>query len=64
MTNPSERSTYGQTTGQASASASAGEPGSVHGANPTLARIADGEDGHRHHDVAEKAPTDKDAPRR
>ena len=65
VVNPSERSTYGQTTGgQASASASAGNQGSAHGANPTLARIADGEDGHRHHDVAEKAPTDKDAPRR
>ena len=37
---PSERSVYGS---------AAGEEGSAHGANPTLARIADGEAGHRPH---------------
>ncbi len=40
--NPSEQSAYGQ----ASASSTAGAQGFAHGANPTLARIADGDDGH------------------
>ncbi|WP_174299572.1 hypothetical protein [Caulobacter sp. S45] len=59
VVNPSERSAYGQ----ASASASTGEQGSAHGANPTLARIAEGETGHRHPDVVDKADPDKDPAR-
>ncbi len=56
---PSERSTYGQ----AGAGASVGEEGSAHGANPTLARIAEGQDGHRRHDVVDKADPGKDPAR-
>ncbi len=49
--------------GQAGASASVGEQGGAHGANPTLARIADGETGRPHHDVVDKADPDRDPAR-
>ena len=59
VVNPSERSTYGQ----ASASSAAGEQGSAHGANPTLAKIADGEEGRHHHDKADRNEADRDPAR-
>ena len=59
VVNPSERSTYGQ----ASTGSAAPDQGSAHGANPTLARIADGEDGRHHHEKTHKTETDRDPKR-
>ncbi len=54
--NPSERSAYGQ----AGAGLADADQGSAHGANPTLARIADGNDGSHHHEKTDKPETDRD----
>ena len=51
VVNPLEASVYGQSGASLAGNA---EGAHAHGANPTLARIADGEDGHRHsHDRPE-----------
>ena len=57
---PSERSIYGE----ASSSSSAATGGFAHGANPTLANIADGHEGHQHHPHRhEKTEERKDEPK-
>ncbi len=55
VVNPSEGSVYGQSR---ASSAASGQAASAHGANPTLGRIADGDDGrHPNHDKAETEKT-------